>query len=516
MGDIANPSYDPDMTGGRSLSNQAARSSFFLFIAKGVRYFFVFIVQIILMNLLLPSDFGLIRFVTIIIGIINLVNEMGLSFAVVQKKSLLDSELSSAFSINALLSCALYVLIFLIAPTCASFFGNDQITVLVRVGALASFFGALSVVHRSLLQRRFQYGRLAIIETGSALAGSAGALMLAFAGFGVWSLLAGMFIFNTLSSLVLMATTSWPRGNYLNISSSRKLFFFGGAIVIQRILDYGTQNFDYFVVGKSFGEKTLGIYSIAHTLMTLPQMALGVIVGSVLLSAFSRMQDDDQRLSTGFLKVNALTSIISVPYFVMLFSFPKEMMHTVSFINHGDTWIPAAMPLKILSILGLLFVFSSYPGTIWLSKGKLKLRLYWGIFGLLTVVAAVLAGRPTGLNGICLALVVRGIILFPVLLMITDRVIGLRPSDYIKVLAPSICCGLGMLAFTTIFSTLVPGTSFKRDVWTLFAGSTGGIIVYYFLLFFFFKNTFKSFCDFIVSFKNIGGQLYAGFNAHYR
>jgi teichuronic acid exporter len=220
-----NSSYDPDLSEGLSLSSQTTRSSFFLFIAGGIRFSFVFIVQLILMSLLKPSDFGLIRFVTIVIGIIDLVNQMGLSYAMVQKKSLLDNELSSAFSLNALISGALYAIAFFIAPVCATFFGNDQITILIRVGAIASFFGSLSVVHRSLLQRRLQYGRLAIIEVASACAASGGALLLAIGGYGVWSLLASTFIFNMVSSCALMATTAWPRGNYLNLSSKNPLFF---------------------------------------------------------------------------------------------------------------------------------------------------------------------------------------------------------------------------------------------------------------------------------------------------
>jgi O-antigen/teichoic acid export membrane protein len=496
-----NALYDPDMTGALSLSSQAARSSFFLFIAKAIRYLFAFIVQLILMNLLVPSDFGLIRFVTIIIGIINLVNELGLSFAVVQKKDFLENELSSAFSLNALLGGMLFVLIFFLAPLCASFFGNDRITVLVRVGAFASFFGGLSVVHRSLLQRRLHYGRLAIVEACSAIIGSGGALYLAMCGFGVWALLAGIFIFNILSSCIMMAITPWPRGNYLNVTASKSLFYFGTAVVIQRVLDYGVQNFDYLVVGKSFGEKALGIYSVAHTLMTLPQLAFGVILGSVLLSVFSRVQDDDERLAAAFLKINVVTSIVSVPYFVLTFSFAKEMMHAVSFINHGDTWIPATIPIKILAILGLFMTFSSYPGTLWLSKGKVRLRIFWECIALMTIIASVLGGKFWGINGICIALVIRGIILFPILLMFTDRVIGLKPLIFIKTLVPSMVCGLGMLVFTLLCSKFIPGDSFTRDLLTLLLGSAGGIIVYFLMLFSLFKNAYHSLLDIFLSLK---------------
>jgi O-antigen/teichoic acid export membrane protein len=504
MGATANPSYDPDFSGGQSLSSKATRSTVFLFIAKGLRYSFVFIVQLILMNLLTPSDFGLMRFVGVIIGIINLVNEMGLSFAVVQKKTLLDKELSSAFSLNALISSAVYAAIFLLAPLCAAFFGDDRITPLVRVGAFASFFGALSVVHRALLQRRLHYGRLAVIEMASAAAGSGGALVCAVCGLGVWSLLASMIIFNMTSSIALMILHPWPKGNYADLASAKSLSFFGGAVVIQRVLEYCVQNFDYLVVGKAFGEKILGIYSIAHTLIALPQLALGVIVGSVLMSAFSRMQDDDERLVSAFLKVNTLTSIVSVPFFVIIFSYAHEMMHTVSFINRADTWVPAALPIQILSLLGLLFAFSSYPGTIWLSKGRVKLRIGWGVFGLVTVAAAALAGMPFGINGICCALVIRGVVLFPILLMVTHRVIGLKPIRFIKVLVPSVCCGIGMLAVTLVFQKIIPGTAFSRDFLTIIIGSACGMAVYFFLLFFFFKKSFQTLWEMLTTIKEVG------------
>jgi O-antigen/teichoic acid export membrane protein len=300
-----------------------------------------------------------------------------------------------------------------------------------------------------------------------------------------------------------MATTPWPRGNYLNLASSRNLIFFSGAVVVQHILNYCMQNFVYLVIGKSFGEKTLGIYSIAVMLITLPHLVLGVIVDSVFFSAFSRLQDENERLAAAFLKANAFTSVVSVPYFILLFSFAKEMMHAVTFLNHGDAWLPAAILIKILALLGLFFIFSSFTTTLWLAKGKVKLRIYWEMAGFLTIVIAVFAGKPLGINGTCSALVIGGIFLFPLYLIITNRVIGLRPFVFIKILLPSIICGMGMLAFTVLFSGFIPGDSFARDVWTLLVGSMAGMALYSMLLFLFFKNALKSFFEIILLIKGI-------------
>jgi O-antigen/teichoic acid export membrane protein len=173
----------------------------------------------------------------------------------------------------------------------------------------------------------------------------------------------------------------------------------------------------------------------------------------------------------------------------------------VSFINHGDKWLPAAGPLHILALLGLLFSFTSYPGTIWLSKGKVRLRICWAGVMLLSVVIAVLAGRPYGVEGICRALVVRGLVFFPVILTVTYRIIGLSPFVYMATLLPSIICGTVMLGFTYGCSVLIPGNSFSRDVAVLSAGIGGGLLVYGLTLAVFFRKTCRSFREVFVSLR---------------
>jgi hypothetical protein len=113
----------------------------------------------------------------------------------------------------------------------------------------------------------------------------------------------------------------------------------------------------------------------------------------------------------------------------------------------------------------------------------------------------VLVGKYWGINGICFALVIRAIVLFPILIMLTDRVIGLRPLTFIKTLVPSLVCGSGMVVFTMICSKIVPGDSFARDLLTLVLGSAGGIIVYFLMLFFLFKNASHSLLEILLSLK---------------
>jgi teichuronic acid exporter len=393
------------------------------------------------MNLLNPSDFGLMRYVTIVLGIANLINEAGLGVALVQKKQLNKNEIASSFSLTIVVCLGLYCMIFIFAPLIASFFANTQIVDLVRIGGLSAPIGGISIVQRGLMQRRFQYGRLSLIEAISALGGSITGIILGVLGFGVWSLIWSVLLYSSISSLLSIGSGR-IQGNFHDVKTSMALWVFGLGAVIQRIIDYATSNIDYIVVGRYFGEIALGIYSMAFTITMLPQLALGAVLANVALSAFSRFQDDDMRLRGAFLRLTKVVTLLSIPYFILLFILAPELMKAVAFIHHSDKWVPAAPFIKILAPVGLLYCLNSFPGIVWIAKGKVRFRIVWAAFSLLTMGIAVIIGSRFGVSGICIAILARAIIVFPVSQYANYRTFGLAPKDYLKVIVPPFCCGV--------------------------------------------------------------------------
>ena len=55
-----------------------------------------------------------------------------------------------------------------------------------------------------------------------------------------------------------------------------------------------------------------------------------------------------------------------------------------------------------------------------------------------------------------------------------------------------------MLAVTMFVSKLISGDSFTRDVWTLLAGTVGGLAVYSLLIVLFFKDRIKSLFEIVL------------------
>ncbi|MBD3422677.1 MAG: oligosaccharide flippase family protein [Chitinivibrionales bacterium] len=470
------------------LRRRASVSSMMVFISKVVRFGFVFIVNIILMNFLDPADFGLMRYVTIIVGFAHLINEMGLTAAIVQKETLAEHEIASCFYVNALFSITLYGALFLLAPFAAGYFESDELTALIRCGALILPLGGLCAIHRALLQRRMHFGLLAGVEIFSSLASSALSIALAILGHGAWALVYGSVSFGLMSMLALVISVRFTLHRHLNFGAARGLFFFGGALVLQRVMDFASANFDNLAVGKVFGEKALGAYAIAYDIITLPQIALSAVIGNVAIATFSRLQNDDARLRNGFVDLTKISTLIAMPYLLIAGLLSENVMHIVCFIKQSDKWLPAAEPLGLLMLMGIFYSFSGYPGAVWIAKRKLRICLGWALVMLISVIASVIIGARWGIAGVCAALVIRAVVFYPAMLMINYRVFGLGPAAFLMALLPSSLCGCGMaggiLAWKLATRNIFPVDSIPGFV----LASIIGVTIYVGMLFIFFSS----------------------------
>jgi PST family polysaccharide transporter len=483
-------SHNTFIGSGKPLFATAVRSSLFILIAKVLRYGFVFLSQIILMNFLNPADFGLMRYITVILGVVCLVNEAGLSVALVQKKAISPSEIASSISLVFILSWTLYGSLFVLAPGIASFFNNNSLIPLIKIGGLSGPLGGISIVQRSLMQRQFQYGRLSVIESISAFAGSITGIILGLLGHGVWSLIYSVLVHNCVSSLISIVLTGKIRGNFFAVRSSMALWGFGFGTVAYRLLSYASTTIDHLIVGKQFGEQSLGMYGLAFTIITLPPLALGTILANVALTAFSHFQEDTKRIRAAFIRLTKTVTALSIPFFVFVFCLAPELMKAIAFVNHSPKWIPAAPYIKILAPLGLLHVLGSYPNIVWTAQGKNSLRILWVAFSLVTMVLAVMIGAQVSVQAVCYSLLIRGTALFPIGIYLNYKTFGLHPKEYVQSIAPFLFCGLVVLGCLLGFQGIIRNSDAHLYARIIFE-CIGGLGIYAAMLAAVSKDTYR-------------------------
>jgi PST family polysaccharide transporter len=420
----------------------AARSSAALTVAKSLRYGLVFAVQALLMNLLTPDEFGLMKYVTIILGIVNLIATAGFHTAIVQKKELREDELGPLFTLNLLICVCLFAAVFAGAPLIAAIFGETKLVALTRVGALIIPIGGVTTVHRALLQREFKYGTFSIIEVISAAVSSAVSTALAFRGFGAWALCWSLVAFHVCSSGLCFAARRGVGLTFKGLAPALPLFWFSSGWVLLRLIDYVGANLGNLLVGRWFGPRVLGTFTVAMDMVSIPQLGFGLTLVPVALSVLSRVQDDDERIKNAYLRLVFFTSTCSAIYCVIIGICAPDIIKTVTMLKPNGNWDETAVFLRYLAPVGLIYSWSCCMGVVWTAKRKISFQLNWAVVMAASMFIFMFAGYFLyGYLGVCAALLIRAVVLFPVVLYAMKKVSRIPPAGYMAALAPSLVCG---------------------------------------------------------------------------
>ena len=154
------------------------------FVSNACQPFFT----IILARLLVPSDFGLIAYATIFIGVVKLVQDIGLRQALIQKKEDIEKSADIVFTVNIVLGLIWYLGAFMVAPYLAEFFNDSRITNILRIMALSFLIIPFGSVQNTLLTKHLHFSKLFFLGLVPALIPGLVSIVLAIVGYGVWSL----------------------------------------------------------------------------------------------------------------------------------------------------------------------------------------------------------------------------------------------------------------------------------------------------------------------------------------
>jgi O-antigen/teichoic acid export membrane protein len=223
------------------------------------------------------------------------------------------------------------------------------------------------------------------------------------------------------------------------------------------VLNYVRGNIDYLVLGRALGAWPLGVYYLAYNLTTIPQARLVPVVTRVLLPALSAVQHDLPRLRTGYAQAIRAVSLISFPLLTGLASLSPEFVLAV----FGTRWVEAAPLVRILSIAGLLYSVGTTNGSVIFSRGRADLACWIAIGGAVTMTSCVLIGARYGALGVAVAVASYAAISFLPIQLLTNRLIDLRPGEFLRALAPAI---LGSLILAAVLN-------FGKIAWESWGGA---------------------------------------------
>ena len=158
---------------------------------------------IIVIRLLSSSDYGIMAMAMLFISFLTLLNEMGMRTVLIQKSDLTDNLVRQIFGLIILLNFFLFCTLYLLSGQIANFFQEPRLVLIIKVLSLHFLISSLEIIPTSFLIREMLIKRKEIIEVISSLIGGVLTLVLAYMGYGVWSLIIGNLLSVTIRALVV-------------------------------------------------------------------------------------------------------------------------------------------------------------------------------------------------------------------------------------------------------------------------------------------------------------------------
>ena len=354
-----------------------------------------------------PLDFGTMGIVLVFIALSLAFIDGGFGAAIVQKKTLKSSDIRTVFTINLGISVLLYIAVFLSSGYFAMYYQNDMLKILLRISGLVLIVDSLSLIQQNMLVRKMNFNKLTIIKVTAALISCILAIAIASKGFGVWAL-----VVQHLSNSIIKSVLFWIISDEqvrigFDIQSFRKMFSFGGKLLLSRLISDGYIQFQSAIIGRLFGVPQLGYYLQAKQLQQIPVQSLSTIINNVSFPIFSKLQDSPRELRLEVKKLLKIATYINFPMMILL----ALIAETLFVALYGEKWIASVDSFRFLVLgFGLLLVIHGVNlntlKAIGASSAILKLEVIKKIVGLLLMGLFI---PILGYNGLFLALFINSV-----------------------------------------------------------------------------------------------------------
>lgn len=459
--------------------------------SRSIRILLQFGINIILARLLTPNDYGLLAMVVVFTSFVALFQDLGLSAALIQRSDISEEYLSSCFWVNVCFGFILTVLLAISAPFIAFFYNNNLLINIVKALSVTFLISSLGTIQSILFIKNLEFRLVALIEICSVSLSGLTAVLLAYHGLGVWSLVWKEILSGLLSLVFLWKLSSWKPKFIFKWDKVRELLGFGLNLTGFSFVNYFSRNFDNLLIGKLLGSIPLGFYNFAYQILLFPLSNISNIMGTVMYPSLSAIKDDKNKVKNTYINATKYISLITFPLMIGT-SIVIQQLITVIF---GFQWINSTFLVQILALVGLFQSVANPTGWIYMSQGRTDIMFKWGLVSAFVSATAFIVGIRWGIEGVAIAYSLSSLLLFYPCLAIPFKLIDLKFSYYIKqftsIFFASVSMGLITLA-VRIYLEDISGTSgIITLLFTVFTGVTSYSIILYVIDSRFCKQTFE-------------------------
>jgi len=378
-----------------------------------------------------------------------------------------------AFGSQLLAGIACTAAMYLAAAPLANFFGDPRLEPVVQWMSAALLLGALSGVSTCLLQRDLNFRALGLIQLAAYAAGYlAVGVPMALLGYGPLALAAACVVQTAVGLVAGYTVRPHPLIPRLRHKTSRETLETGRTVFVTNLVNWMLANVDRAVIGRVLNAHSVGLYSVAYNIASIPYVLLVNAAQPAFLATGARLQDRPQELAQAWKAVLACVLVFLVPAAVVMALLAGDLV----MVLYGPAWAEAGwlMAVMFLCLPAWACLGMSTP-VLW-NTGRRNQESWLQLPVLAAALPAWWFLAPLGVRAVALASAAVIVLRAAVVIVAGMRAVQLPARDVLPLFARGALLG-ALFALVVETGRLAAQAAFHAPAWTLVSGASLALFV---------------------------------------
>jgi len=310
---------------------------------------------VVLAKVLGPEEFGLMAGAMILIGILDLLYDFGISKEIVYRRERLEEACHTAFLMNLGLGVALFLVILLVAPLAERWLKLKGLSGVLIVTGLALMLASAGKVPNAIMQKELRFKALVVPRIVSTILATVVAISLAYKGAGAYSLAIREVVASGAESLLLFLLSGYRPKLLYNRTLGKEILHYSSPLLGAFVLEAATRQVIPLITVRLFGPVALGAYSLAQRIATMPTTETAAMLNRVLFPEFAARRHSKSDMQDILFKATKVIFLFGLPTSLAIALLSPPLLR----LTYGSKWDEA---IPFFQVLPLYALFASVAG----------------------------------------------------------------------------------------------------------------------------------------------------------
>jgi len=247
----------------------------------------------------------------LVMSLLDTLTTTGYEQALIHKREDIEDYLDTAWLVSVGRGLLLGLIVYFSAPLAASLFNEHTVTAVLQVMAVVPVVQGFTSPGLIKLEKDLNFAKLVWLESIHSVSVAIVACTFAFFFRSVWALVIAYVLgigIRTIGSFFVCPYRFKLRFEWVK---ARELWKFGRWILGSKLMHYGFNNGDSWVVGSMLGPQALGFYQAASRMGSMPASEFTNASARVAFPTYVKMAGDVKRLRLAYFRILQLVIFFS-------------------------------------------------------------------------------------------------------------------------------------------------------------------------------------------------------------